>query len=203
MESNKIKSAGLQPKDIVKIWIAIAIVVYLFTAIVVGRVIDLFTHTSMYGEYYDMFASDILFVPGFLVFLICMIVHELIYFYKHKRNKSVISFIVLLIFILGVTYKIVEYSETYKDYKDLHYAIEGTYCEDVQSLENIYIDKIQGRYSSRAMYIETSNFKFLVHDNIAQKEDFNEFKEKFNNVKKVKIRYLPNSRTLLSIEPMT
>jgi len=94
------------------------------------------------------------------------------------------------------------YSETYEYYKDLHYVINGTYCEDVQDLKDVYVDTITGKVSTKKLYIDTSDFKFQIRSNIVDKEDFDIFKSKYNKVKRVKIRYLPNSHNLLSIEPI-
>lgn len=52
------------------------------------------------------------------------------------------------------------------------------------------------------MYIQTKDFKFLADVNIVQEEDFIAFKGKYDKVKKVKIKYLPNSNELLDIEPV-
>ncbi|WP_157786707.1 hypothetical protein [Clostridium sp. ZBS18] len=38
--------------------------------------------------------------------------------------------------------------------------------------------------------------------NIVEKREFNKFKAKFDNVKKVRIKYLSNTNILLSIEPI-
>ncbi|MBN1056968.1 hypothetical protein DVW05_16760 [Clostridium botulinum] len=51
-------------------------------------------------------------------------------------------------------------------------------------------------------YIETIDFKFQVERNIVEKREFNKFKAKFDNVKKVRIKYLSNTNILLSIEPI-
>ena len=56
--------------------------------------------------------------------------------------------------------------------------------------------------STKRLYIETSDFKFSVDSNIVDKKDFDIFKAKYNKVKRVKIRYLPNSHNLLSIQPV-
>lgn len=94
------------------------------------------------------------------------------------------------------------YSETYEFYKDLHYITEGTYCEDVQELKNVYVNVTTGKVTTKALYIQTSDFEFQVRSNIVNESDYDSFKWKYKDVKKVRIKYLPNSEILLSIEPV-
>lgn len=202
MEEEKIKLCISKPEAIARKWIKIMLLTYLPIAFIIGSLVKFFIETDLYGVYYQVIWIDLLYVPGFSLFLICLIVNELIYFYKCKRNKKVIILIIILSCICGVTYKFMPYSETYDYYKDLHYVMEGTYCEDVQELKNVYVNVITGKWSTKTLYIETSDFKFQVGSNIVDEENFDSFKAKFKNIKKVKIEYLPNTETLLSIIPV-
>lgn len=202
MEEEKIKLKDSKPENIARKWIKIILLTYLPISFIIGSLVKFFTEAHLYGVYYQVIWIDLLYVPGFSLFLIGLIINELIYFYKCKRNKNVIILIIILSCICGITYKFMPYSETYDYYKDLHYVIEGTYCEDVQELKNVYVNVIKGKWSTRTLYVETSDFKFQVGSNIVDEENFDSFKARFNNVKKVKIKYLPNSKNLLSIEPV-
>jgi len=202
MEEEKIKLCISKPEEIARKWIKIMILTYLPIAFIIGKLIKLFTMTDFYGVYYQVFLFDLLYVPGFSLLLIGLIVNELIYFFKCKRNKNVIALISILVCICSITYKFIPHSETYDYYKDLHYVMEDTYCEDVQDLNNVYINVITGKASTKTLYVETSDFKFIVRKNIVDEENFDSFKAKFKNVKKVKIEYLPNTETLLSIVPV-
>lgn len=94
------------------------------------------------------------------------------------------------------------YSEMYDYCKDLHCVMESTYCEDVQDLKNVDIKVITGKLSTKTLYVETSDLEFRVGGNIVDEKKFDIFKAKFSKVRKVKIKYLPNTETLLSIEPI-
>lgn len=163
---------------------------------------EVFTITDIYEYYYVSFIGDLLWGPGISLFLIGLIINELIYFFKYKEHKKVIALIFLLCCICSMTYKWISYSEFYKDYKDLHYVIENNYCEDVRELKSVDIHVTTGKWSSKTLYVETSGFKFIVQDNIVNESDYDSFKSKYSNVKKVRIKYLPNSNLLLGIEPV-
>lgn len=188
-------------KDITSRWIAIIGIVYIPVMIIMGKILKIFISSDAYGIYYRIFAGDLLFIPIFPLLLIGFITNLLIYCVKSKKRDDVIILIVILFIICGITYKFIPYSDTYKYYKDLHYVMQDSYCEDVQDLKKIYIEKHEGKLSLKTMYIETSDIKFIVNDNLVEEEDYDTFKAKFKDVKKVKIRYLPNTKTLISIEP--
>jgi len=202
MEEEKIKLCISKPEEIARKWIKIMVLTYIPIAFIIGSLVKFFTETYLYGVYYQVIWIDLLYVPGFPLFLIGLIINELNYFYKRKRHKKVIILIIILSCICGVTYKFMPYSETYDYYKDLRYVMEGTYCEDVQELKNVYVNVTTGKWSTKTLSVETSDFKFQVGSNIVDEENFDSFKAKFKNVKKVKIEYLPNTETLLSIVPV-
>ncbi len=202
MEEKNIKLEDSKAGKIIGKWLTIIIITYIPAAFIIDNLVNDFTKSNFYGVYYQIFWTDILYMPGFPLLLMGLIVNELIYFYKCKRRKNVITLIIILFCILWITSKIIPYSETYEFYNDLHYVTENTYCEDVQELRNIYIKEVKGKWSSKILYIDTSDFEFMVHGNIADEENFDRFKAKYSQVKKVRIKYLPNSRILLSIEPV-
>lgn len=189
-------------EEIATKWLTIIIIAYLLISFVIGRLIKFFTITDIYEYYYVFFIGDLLLGPGISLFLIGLIINELIYFFKCKEHKKVIALIFLLCCICSMTYKWIPYSEFYKDYKDLHYVIENNYFEDVQELNSVDIHVTTGKWSSKTLYVETSGFKFIVQDNIVNESDYDSFKSKYIKVKKVRIKYLPNSNLLLGIEPV-
>lgn len=140
--------------------------------------------------------------PGISLFLIGLIIDELICFFKYNEYKKVIALIFLLFCIGSITYKCIPYSDFNKDYKDLHYVIENSYCEDVQELKSIDIDVLTGKWSSKTLHVETSGTRFIVQDNVVNESHYDSFKYKYRDIKKVRIKYLPNSNLLLSIEPV-
>lgn len=202
MEEQNIKLKDSNAKKIAAKWILIIVAAYIPTVLIIGCMAIAFTRTDFYGVYYQVFGIDLLYMPGFLLFLIGFIINELIYFYNCKRYKNVINLIIIMLLIGGITYKFMPYSETYEAYKDLHYVTEGAYCEDVQELKSVYINEIKGKWATKSLYIETSGYKFNVSNNIAYENDYDDFKLKYKDVKRVRIKYLPNSEILLSIEPV-
>jgi len=202
MEEEKRKLKITKPNEIANKWVIVIIITYLPICFVISHLIKFFAISDIYEYYYVFLTGNLLWGPGVGIFLIGLIINELIYFWKCKENKKIIVLIFLLCCICSITYKWIPYSEVYKDYKDLHYVMENTYCEDVQEVKDVYIHVTTGKWSSKTLYIETSDFKFIVQDNIVNESNYNSFKAKFNNVKKVKIKYLPNSHLLLSIEPI-
>ncbi|WP_252225227.1 hypothetical protein [Clostridium sp. ZBS2] len=183
-------------------WIKIIVLTYLSMWGIMNLFSRILIKTNMYGEFYRDFIFYLISMPGILFFLLGLIINELIYFFKCKSYKRVISLIIIVCCICGISYKLIKYSGSYRCYKDLDYVINDTYCEDVQELNNIYEKVITGKYSSTTIYIETIDFKFQAERNIIEKREFNKFKAKFDNVKKVRIKYLPNTNILLSIEPV-
>lgn len=202
MEEKNIKSKNSSPKKIAAKWTLIIVATYIPVALIIECMLTILTKTNFYGVYYQVLGIELLYMPGFLLFLIGFIINELIYFYKCKRYKNVINLIIIVLLIGGITYKFIPYSETYKDYKDLNYVTEGTYCEDVQDLKSVYVNEIKGKWSTKSLYVETLCYKFNVGNNIADESDYDSFKLKYNDVKKVRIKYLPNSEILLSIDPV-
>lgn len=202
IKNKRIKSLDTKPNILGK-WISIILITFIAIRIIIACLATLFVKINVYAEYYRQFAVDLAWQLALTIFFIGLIIDELIYYYKYKRYKIIIILIIILVCIGGISYKVTQNSYSYKYYKDLHYVTEGTYCEDVQELKNVYKEVITGKLSLTTIYIETKDFKFIVGDNIVEEKDFDKFKEKFNNVKKVKIRYLPNSETLLYIEPVT
>ncbi|MDR5588963.1 hypothetical protein [Clostridium aquiflavi] len=196
------KASNETSGEILEKWIKIII----FTYLSIWGIMNLFSRvlikTNMYGEFYRDFIFYLISMPGILFFLLGLIINELIYFFKCKSYKKVASLIIIALCICGISYKLIKYSGSYRCYKDLDYVINDTYCEDVQELNNIYEKVITGKYSSTTIYIETIDFKFQAERNIVEKREFNKFKAKFDNVKKVRIKYLPNTNILLSIEPV-
>ncbi|OOM11685.1 hypothetical protein [Clostridium saccharobutylicum] len=202
MEEEKIEFKNSKSEEIQKKWFKIILFIYIPISFAIGILLKEFIKTSTYVVYYRSFIGDLTYIPGITLLLICLIVEEIIYFLKCKDNKKIIKLIIALMCICIITYKVIPYSGTYESYKDLRYVIEGTYCEDVQELKNVYINNTTGKLSSRTLYVETSDFKFIVHENIVDDNDFDEFKARFDKVKKVKIKYLPNTEILLSIQPV-
>lgn len=183
-------------------WLTIIVITYLPILFAITYLIQFFTNANIYEYYYVSFISDLLWGPGISLFLIGLIINELIYFFKCKEYKKVIALIFLLCCICSITYKWIPYSEFYKDYKDLHYVIENNYCEDVQELKSVYVNVTTGKITTKALYVKTSDFEFQVLRNIAEESDYDSFKWKYKDVKKVRIKYLPNSNLLLGIEPV-
>ncbi|NOW06124.1 hypothetical protein [Clostridium beijerinckii] len=202
MEEEKRKLKITKSGEIVNRWITIILITYLPISFAISHLIKLFMITDIYEYYYAFLIGDLLWGPGFVLFLVGLIINELIYFSRCKENKKIIVLIFLLCCICSITYKWIPNSEFYKDYKDFHYVMENTYCEDIQELKNVDIHVITGKWSSKTLYVETSDFKFIVQDNIVAESDYDIFKFKYKNVKKVKIKYLPNSNLLLRIQPM-
>ncbi len=202
MEEKNIKVEDSKVGKIAGIWLGIIIITYVPASYIIGGLVKYFTDASFYGVYYQVFWVDLLYVPGFSLFLMGLIINELIYFYKCRKHKNLIALIIILLFICGITYKFMSYSETYEFYKDLHYVTENTYCEDVQELKNVYVSVTTGKVTTKALYIQTSEYNFDVGSNIVDESDYDSFKQKYKDVKKVRIRYLPNSEILLSIEPV-
>ena len=191
MEEKNIKLEDSKAGKIVGKWIVIIIITYIPAAFIIDSLMNNFTKSDFYGVYYQIICTDFLYMPGFSLILIGLIVNELNYFYKCKRYKNVITLIIVLFFICGITCKFMPYSETYEFYKDLHYVIENTNCEDVQELKNVDIHVTTGKWSTKTLYVETSDFEFMVHGNIVDEENFDGFKAKYSQVKKVRIKYLP------------
>jgi hypothetical protein len=183
-------------------WITIIIITYLPISFAISRLIKLFAISNIYEYYYVFLTGDLLWGPGFGIFIIGLIINELIYFWKCKENKKIIILIVVLCCVCSIIYKWIPNSEVYKYYKDLHYVMENTYCEDIQELKDVYIDVKTGKLSSKTLYVETSDFKFIVQDNLVNESNYDIFKSKYSKVKKVRIKYLPNSNLLLRIEPV-
>ncbi|NRT91273.1 hypothetical protein [Clostridium beijerinckii] len=202
MEEEKRKLKTTKSGEIVNRWITIILITYLPISFAISHLIKLFMVTDIYEYYYVFLIGDLLWGPGFVLFLLGLIINELIYFSRCKENKKIIVLIFLLCCICSITYKWVPNSEFYKEYKDFYYVMKNTYCEEIQELKNVDIHVITGKWSSKTLYVETSDFKFIVQDNIVAESDYDSFKFKYNNVKKVKIKYLPNSNLLLRIEPM-
>lgn len=188
--------------EILKKWIKLTVITYLSMWGIMNLFSKILIKTNMYGEFYRDFIFYLISMPGILFFLLGLIINELIYFFKYKSYKRVISLIIIACCIWGISYKLIKYSGVYRCSEDLYYVINDTYCEDVQELNNIYEKVTTGKYSSTTIYIETIDFKFQVERNIVEKREFNKFKAKFDNVKKVRIKYLPNTNILLSIEPI-
>ncbi|NRT73809.1 hypothetical protein [Clostridium beijerinckii] len=184
MEEKNIKVEDSKAGKIIGKWLTIIIITYIPAAFIIDNLVNNFTKSNFYGVYCQIFWTDILYMPGFPLLLMGLIVNELIYFYKCKRRKNVITLIIILFCILWITSKIIPYSETYEFYNDLHYVTENTYCEDVQELRNIYIKEVKGKWSSKILYIDTSDFEFMAHGNIADEENFDRFKVKYSQVKK-------------------
>ncbi|WP_252225241.1 hypothetical protein [Clostridium sp. ZBS2] len=183
-------------------WIRIIVFTYLISWAIISLLGYLFIKLNVYGEYYKIFTFYLINLPGIPLLLIGLIINELTYFLKNKSYKRVICLIISALCILGISYKLIKYSGSYRCYKDLHYVINNTYCEEVQELKDIYIYTSHGKMVLSTTYIETIDFKFQVERNIVEKREFNKFKAKFDNVKKVRIKYLPNTNILLSIEPV-
>lgn len=202
MEEKNIRLKDSKAGRIAAKWILIIVVIYIPIPFIIGGIVTVFTRKDFYGVYYQVFWVDLLYVPGFSLFLIGFIINELIYFHSCKRHKNAIKLIIILFLICGITYKFMPYSETYEFCKDLHYVTEGTYCEKVQELKSVYINETKGKWSTKSLYVETLDYNFNVGDNIIDESDYDSFKWKYKDVKKVRIKYLPNSEILLSIEPV-
>ncbi|WP_252225288.1 hypothetical protein [Clostridium sp. ZBS2] len=188
--------------EILEKWIKRMIFTYLISWAIISLLGYLFIKLNLYMEYYFNFIIELLFVPGIIIFLLGLIINELTYFIKNKSYKRVTCLIISALCILGISYKLIKYSGSYRCYKDLYYVINNTYCEEIQELKDIYIYTSHGKMVLSTTYIETIDFKFQVERNIVEKREFNKFKAKFDNVKKVRIKYLPNTNILLSIEPV-
>ncbi len=202
MEEKNIKLKDSRAGKIAGRWLTIIIATYIPISFVIASFVTDFTKANFYGTYYRIFWVDLLYMPGFSLFLIGFIINELIYFYKCKKRINVITLIITLFLVCGITCKFILYSETYEFYKDLHYVTESTYCEDVQDLKSVYINEIKGKWSTKSLYVETLDYNFNVGSNIVNEENFDSFKAKYSQVKKVRIKYLPNSMILLRIEPV-
>lgn len=202
MEEEKIGLKNSKPEEIAKKWFCIILFICIPISFFIGILMKDFVRTGTYVVYYRSFIGELTFIPGISLFLICLIVEEAIYYFKCKSNKNIIKLIIAFMCVSIISYKIMPYSGTYESYRDLPYVIKGTYSEEIQELKSVYINEIKGKLSSRTLYAETSDFNFIVHENIVEENDFDKFKARFNDVKKVKIKYLPNTEILLSIEPV-
>lgn len=159
---------------------------------------------DIFKAYYQQFGTQLLLGPVLIVGLIGLLVNEFIYFFNSKKYRVAIISIIIIGGICGISYKFLQNSLVYKYYKDLHYVMEGTYCENVQSLSKIYSEtNFEGRAKVTRIFVKTTDFNFDVGRDIVQVEDYEKFKVKFNEIEKVKIGYLPNSNRLLYIEPVT
>ena len=158
MEKKKIKLKDSSSGKIANKWFVV-IMLYLPIQFIVSGLARLITEKDFYGIYYQVISIDLLDFPGISLFLIGLIVDELIYFIKCKRNKNVIALISAFAFICWITCKFIPYSETYEYYKDLHYVINGTYCEDVQDLKDVYRGNNRKSVNKKTIY---RNFGFQV-----------------------------------------
>ncbi|MBN1056967.1 hypothetical protein DVW05_16755 [Clostridium botulinum] len=125
--------------EILEKWIKRMIFTYLISWAIISLLGYLFIKLNLYMEYYFNFIIELLFVPGIIIFLLGLIINELTYFFKNKSYKRLVCLIILALCIFGISYKLIKYSGSYRCYKDLHYVINNTYCEEVQELKDIYI----------------------------------------------------------------
>lgn len=65
-----------------------------------------------------------------------------------------------------------------------------------------FINEIKGKWSAKPLYVEKLDYNFNIGNNIVDEGNFDDFKAKYSQVKKVRIKYLHNSEILLSIEPV-
>lgn len=201
MEEEKIRLKNSKPKEIANKWFTITLFIVIISFLS-GILMKDFVRVYTYVVYYRSFIGELTYIPGISLLLTCLIVEEAIYFFKCKNSKNIIKLITAFICVFIITCKIIPHSGTYESCMDLQYVIKGTYCEKVQELNSVYINEIHSKISSRTLYVETSDFNFIVHENIVEDNDFDKFKARFNDVKEVKIKYLPNTKILLSIEPV-
>ena len=202
MENRKAKFWHSRPGDIARKWICVGVPAYFVVGFGLSGLGKLFADTGGYVEYYKYLIFALLTVPGIMLFFMGLIFHELTYYFNCKRYKNIIILIIILCCICGTSFKLIPYSDSYRFYKDFHYVINNTYLEDITELNNIYKEVTTGKAANTRIYIETTDLKFEIDDNIVKESDYDSFKARFNNVKKVKIKYLPNSEILLSIEPV-
>ncbi|NRT73804.1 hypothetical protein [Clostridium beijerinckii] len=202
MEEEKIGLKNSKPEEIASKWFRITLLIILASSFLTGILMKDFVRAYTYVGYYRSFVGELTYIPGISLLLICFIVEEAIYFFKCKNNKNIIKLVIAFICTCIITCKIIPYSGTYTSFMDLPYVVKGTYCEEVQELKSVYIKEIKSKISSRTLYVETSDFNFIVRENILEENDFDKFKARFNDIKKVKIKYLPNTKILLSIEPI-
>ncbi len=202
MEEEKIRLKNSKPEKIASKWFRITLLIILASSFLGGILMKDFERAYTYVVYYRSFVGELTYIPGISLLLTCFIVEKAIYFFKCKNNKNIIKLVIAFICICIFTCKIIPYSGTYASFMDLPYVVKGTYCEEVQELKSVYINEIKSKISSRTLYVETSDFNFIVRENILEENDLDKFKARFNDVKKVKIKYLPNTKILLSIEPI-
>jgi hypothetical protein len=50
---------------------------------------------------------------------------------------------------------------------------EGTYCEDVQELKNVYVNEITWKITTKVLCVETLNYNFNLGRNIVEDDDAN------------------------------
>lgn len=176
--------------------------------IIICLIFEFLIKQYIYKAYYRQFILDSVLVIGTIIFLVCFIVNEfneLIYLFNNRKYKEIIILIIVSLCVLVISYNMLQDNHAYACYKDLHYVQNNTYCEDVQNLIKVYTETTSGTKGGKTtkLYVLTANLNFEVDSDIVKEKDYESFKVKFYGIKRVKIRYLPNSNTLLYIEPAT
>lgn len=198
--SNSEKYSGLPVK-----WFSSVLIILLlgFLKIIIEKIIN---PSSIFTIYYSLFASNIIFIIGGLiwfvgVFIICIKVSISKKIYKSAWICfGIVTIIIGLIcrssFNEGFMYKnIIAF------FQDLSYVKENRYCEDMDEFKGIYKSESVGRYKQVSFWVETKNKKYDVLSNIVDKDNYDLLKKELNKNKTVKIKYLPNTQIVLAIEP--
>ncbi|MHC1683162.1 MAG: hypothetical protein AB6733_09475 [Clostridiaceae bacterium] len=202
MKSKRVLVVSKKQSEIVSSWIVISGVCMMIGALIIPSIAIYFSKQAIFKGYYEQFAFQFIIIE-LLICLLGFIVNEIIYCYKAKIYKVSVFWFCTLVFIGLWNIYYIPRSSVYRYYKDLSYVKENAYCEDVQDLKKANVEyKMEGKSGIvERMYVETTDFRFCVDEYIVRKEDYGKFTKKFFKVKRVKIIYLPNSNTLLAIEP--
>lgn len=188
---------------IIEKWIKYTGLIYVMIWIIFNLCSEHIVGKFIYGEYYRNFAFQLVITPCIFICILGCIVNQIVYLKKaNQQYKEIkkLSFIACCIFLIGIILSL--NIGVVESYKDLSYVLKSSYCEEEKELNDTYIKERKGKYSTVTLYVEVDSYKFRVPDYIADENDYIKFKSTYKNVNKVKIKYLPNTKLLLGIEPV-
>ena len=170
-------------------------------------IIDVLIKDKMISTYYSILVSNWILIGGGLIwFMACFLIQGKFLF---SKGKSKSAFICLLIFtvLAAIIGKSLVNGNLYKSLicytKDLSYAEKSLYYEKVEKLNDIYKTESIAKGRNVTIWLKTENDTYQLMSNIVTEDTYNEFRKNFKKDDKVKIKYLPNSQFVVSVEALS
>lgn len=182
-------------------WLRITVIFYILYIAFTWCYRYTYVKPGTYNSFYLNLMIKFLYFPLPLFFISGYLINKSLYYKNNKMIFKMISFIILVFMTVGIGCKYMKYSSFYKNLSDLEVVKTNSYNEEVQDLEKVYVEVLKGKITTKTLYIKTTDFEFIAGTAIATEDQYDAFVEKYKNVKKVRIRYLPTTHILLSIEP--